>query len=75
MVNKCANPNCSSAFTYFRQGRLYVIDPRSRQTAAPWPATKLEYYWLCGECAAHVEIVADGDAITLCERVRSNAAP
>ncbi len=59
MLSKCANPDCNTPFHYLREGRLYQIDTASdgeRDGAAPSPAEpkrahKVEFFWLCGQCA------------------------
>ncbi len=74
MVEKCANPRCGSAFTYFRRGRLYVFDLRSQSAKSEWQSTRLEHYWLCAACSAEMEIVAEGNGIVLRRRVSSDNA-
>ncbi len=71
MIEKCANPRCGSAFTYFRQGRLYKVDPRD--TRSERRGVKVQHYWLCGACAERMEIVVGGNGIVLRLRAPSDA--
>jgi hypothetical protein len=52
MVAKCANPDCSAPFLYLREGKLFAI-PRP---GASVRATRVEYFWLCGNCAGKLTI-------------------
>jgi len=58
MLSKCANPGCSASFLYLHQGKLFRFessgngsdahaDPQSKH-----PSRRLEYFWLCDECAS-----------------------
>jgi hypothetical protein len=59
MLSKCANPDCNTPFHYLREGRLYQIDAASgaERDAAPPSVNepkrphKVEFFWLCGQCA------------------------
>jgi hypothetical protein len=52
MVAKCANPDCSVPFLYLREGKLFAI-PRPGVSVR---ATRVEYFWLCGNCAGKLAI-------------------
>jgi hypothetical protein len=52
MVAKCANPECGAPFLYLRQGKLFAI-PRPALSVR---ATRLEYFWLCGNCSGTLTI-------------------
>jgi hypothetical protein len=57
MVQKCANPACSTSFRYFRDGRLYS---REFGASVEHPGKRhLEYFWLCGPCSAHLTLRYD----------------
>ena len=62
MIDKCANPACETLFHYFRSGRIFILDSRSK--ARPPLCTKVEHVWLCGNCAPGFHVVLDesGDA-------------
>lgn len=71
MIRKCANPECSAAFHYFREGRLFQMefDPEGRLLENPllgsdWRTLPhhVEYFWLCGDCAAHLTLRYDPEA-------------
>src|ERR1051326_2121704 len=63
MVRTCANPACSEPFTYFRSGKIYLVDRRT--PAGPEPAREHlladEYFWLCGKCAGKMTITLSTD--------------
>lgn len=63
MLSKCANPNCSAPFHYFREGRIFILDERT------WPGLfqkakekygqqshNVEHFWLCGQCSSQYGI-------------------
>jgi hypothetical protein len=73
MIATCANPACNIPFHYFRSGQIFMIeandvDPRSRTDP---PRRRIEYFWLCGQCAPtmHLMRTADG-AIIVCRDPR-----
>lgn len=49
MVSQCANPKCGTPFLYLREGRLVAV--RHNQHGS----SKLEFFWLCGDCASHLK--------------------
>ncbi len=54
MLSKCANPDCSAPFHYLREGKLFQIeagDNGPQLVSDKRPARKIEYFWLCGNCA------------------------
>jgi hypothetical protein len=57
MIDKCANPACEKSFHYFRTGRIFILDSRSK--ARPRLRTTVEHFWLCGDCAPSLHIVVD----------------
>jgi hypothetical protein len=52
VVSQCANPDCGAPFLYFRHGKLIALRHRG-ETA---PAARVEFFWLCGECANHITL-------------------
>lgn len=57
MLSKCANPGCPAPFLYFHQGKLFRIELETAGTQGLDLDTRrarrrLEYFWLCDECAA-----------------------
>jgi hypothetical protein len=54
MVSKCANRDCGAPFLYLREGKLFVI-PRPGLSAKH---SRVEYFWLCGNCAAKLTITS-----------------
>jgi len=64
MVSKCANPVCSASFRYFREGRLFEIEVTAHHGVGPAnsqrkPHRKVEYFWLCSNCATKLTVKAD----------------
>jgi len=67
MVSKCANPQCSTPFRYFRDGKLFQVDAvDNREISPPGPqiiprkqAHHVEHYWLCGICSATMTLAYD----------------
>ncbi len=65
MVSKCANPTCSTPFRYLRGGRLFLVTvPHffpQEHTSTPTPnqARTPEYFWLCEECSATMQVTLD----------------
>jgi hypothetical protein len=62
MLSKCANPDCSAAFHYYGEGKLYEVrfeDAMLREKAGrvPFdqemkkPVKSFEHFWLCAKCA------------------------
>jgi hypothetical protein len=52
MVSQCLNPECGVPFLYLREGRLIAL----RWRAKPATAERVEFFWLCGECANHMTV-------------------
>jgi hypothetical protein len=67
MVSKCANPECSSPFQYFREGKLFQVEtaslgelpPPGPQLVAGKKPHRMEHYWLCGPCSATMTLTYD----------------
>jgi hypothetical protein len=66
MLAKCANPNCSAPFRYLREGKLFQVERDEGNTpilrgprARPRADRRVEYFWLCGMCAARVTLAFD----------------
>ena len=71
MVSKCANPDCSAAFRYFHQGKLFRFDTLSRldrrrsmgnDDSPNRPLRHLEFYWLCENCAPQMTLIFEKDS-------------
>ena len=52
MVSQCANPGCGAQFMYFGEGKLVAV---RRPAASPAQAT-VEFFWLCADCAMHLNL-------------------
>lgn len=66
MLAKCANPVCNTPFRRLSEGKLFLvesesangqhaIDPRRNK-----PPRRIEYFWLCSECAHVVTLAFHG---------------
>jgi hypothetical protein len=62
MLSKCANPGCPVAFLYLHQGKLFrwdttfEVSPTDATTEAKRPSRRLEFFWLCDQCAVLVTL-------------------
>ena len=64
MLAKCANPSCTTAFQYLRDGRLFQMETGlggPQPTKDKKPAHRIEYFWLCNRCAAEMTLAYDRD--------------
>jgi len=65
MVSKCANPECSAPFRYFRQGKVFEIRYDSShfhvtaETGSRKNSKEIEHYWLCPKCALKMTIAVN----------------
>jgi hypothetical protein len=66
MVARCANPGCAAPFLYLHQGKLFRMEsdvsfvsrnPGSPDPEGKKPARRVEYFWLCRDCAAEMTLV------------------
>jgi len=63
MLAKCANPGCSNHFLYWHEGKLFRYEKRSRPSPdsaskdASIPERRIEFFWLCSNCAASMTLV------------------
>ena len=84
MVSKCANPNCAATFRYFHVGKLFRLEvdcglDRRRSLGSEEtmkrPLRRIEFYWLCEECAQKMTIVFEkGTGVKACPNVFPKAA-
>jgi hypothetical protein len=58
VLHKCANPVCLSPFRKLSQGKLFLVEAEARERSglrrarrAGQPSHRIEYYWLCDQCA------------------------
>jgi hypothetical protein len=65
MLSKCSNPACSSPFLYLRRGKLFRMETSAGYERradfagdgeAKRPTRRLEYFWLCEECATRMTL-------------------
>lgn len=78
MVSKCANPDCSAAFRYLHEGRIFHLTPTPAvRTATRDRRTLHERFWLCEECVKTLTVVWDGARAKVMPKLapRVKAAP
>jgi hypothetical protein len=69
MIAKCANPVCSTAFHYLREGKIFRMEfdpsgsPLKPKLAGSKPVRKIEHFWLCGACSTTLTLVINGDKV------------
>lgn len=65
MLNKCANPSCSTPLIYLREGKIFMMEQApGRPVAAPEEGkhalpSRVEHFWLCGPCSAEMTLAYD----------------
>ena len=91
MLSKCTNPECSATFLYLHRGKLFRIETVGRedrrrllegQGGAHKPMRRIEFYWLCEDCAGKMTLTFDkrngvvvrAQAPSLPERAAATAA-
>jgi len=83
MLSKCANPGCSASFRYFHQGQLFRWDtsgngnghPPEAEVFAKSSSRRLEFFWLCAECAPLMTLVCQkGTGVVTQPILRTKAA-
>src|SRR2546427_4539176 len=56
VLHKCANPDCSQPFKYFRHGKLFSFEMESR-SGIPEKSKKMrKVLWLCGRCVRRMTL-------------------
>jgi len=66
LLSKCANPGCFARFHTLRKGRLFKIEINPDPSSPVAPSTRIEYFWLCEDCAPKMKVAfRDGGVTTL----------
>src|SRR5438876_7211599 len=56
VLHKCANPDCSQPFKYFRHGKLFSFEMKSR-SGIPEKSKKMrKVLWPCGRCVRRMTL-------------------
>ena len=56
VLHKCANPDCSQPFKYFRHGKLFSFEMESR-SGIPEKSKKMrKVLWPCGRCVRRMAL-------------------
>ena len=63
MLSKCANPVCLARFRTLRHGKLFQVEVRAVSADSAPSAPRIEYFWLCGDCARVMKIVWQNGAV------------
>ena len=69
MVSQCANPNCERELRYLREGKIYAF-----RLSTGTKDTRLEHFWLCGECSKRMILTCVDDSefkTARCARARA----
>jgi hypothetical protein len=84
MLSKCANPDCSEHFLYFRRGKLFRWDGQATNLASSQfgedpavrkPPRRVEFFWLCEDCASRMTLTFDkGSGIAVKPIARAQTA-
>lgn len=68
MLAKCANPSCSTPLVYLREGKIFMVESPQSHTDTDKDGVivlrskspnRVEHFWLCGPCAAHMTLTYD----------------
>ncbi len=68
MLSKCANPECSTALQYLREGKVFKIESEADTpfvVGAPKPSRRVEHFWLCGPCSESLTVMYDKEIDTI----------
>ena len=62
MLTKCVNPRCSNHFLYMNEGKVFRFETRCASNGDPQftdkkTARRIEFFWLCSNCAARMTLV------------------
>lgn len=68
VISKCANPECTAAFRYLHEGKLFQFEARlldeltismhaARQKDRP--SREIERFWLCDSCSKTLTLVRE----------------
>jgi len=80
MLAKCANPTCSTPFLYLHEGKLFRLEGAAISHHLPTPLAlkpnqKIEFFWLCSNCATRMVVVFQpGIGVTVRPIVRVHKA-
>ena len=79
MLSKCANSSCSNSFLYLHDGKLFhmdvIVENEVPQLDGKKHARRIEYFWLCNECAASMTLsYRDGVGVVAIPFEQSRAA-
>jgi len=61
VLSKCAHPACLGQFRYLRQGKVFKV--RMPVAAARSHEHRIEYFWLCENCALAFKVVLREGAV------------
>ena len=61
MLSKCAHPACFAQFRYLRQGKVFKV--RMPAAADRSSEHRVEYFWLCENCALAFKVVLREGAV------------
>ncbi len=80
MLDKCANPSCSTPLIYLREGKIFFLEhhPQSQvHLAAPVAAKsagRIEHFWLCGPCSAEMTVTYNDAGVAVIPKNKTRQA-
>jgi len=80
MLQKCANPSCSTPFRSLREGKLFLAETLpgdDTTTAAPLQVRvrRREHFWLCQQCSSQFTLRLDDHGAMLTVPISGRLAP
>lgn len=77
MLSKCANPSCSASFFYLHEGKLFRCetsvgdDLSTYDTGMKKSSRRVEFFWLCANCAPKMTLIKNGEAVAAVARAKA----
>lgn len=80
MLQKCANPSCSTPFRSLREGKLFLAESLFREFATPASGSapkmrRREHFWLCEACSLQLTLRFDAQRGMLAVPISKHLAP
>jgi hypothetical protein len=78
VLSKCANPSCSNHFLYLHAGKVFRLEVDGREYVSGVAGgfrkatRKLEFFWLCDECAERFTVVYRKDVGVSLQEIHEN---
>jgi len=59
MLDKCANPACSTTFRRLRDGRVFVTEVEADYQSGANGRARQRQYWLCNSCCLTMTVISE----------------